>query len=76
MDSWPARWNGSVFMIFSKAWDPDLPEEGPKEQAQVPKPIAGVLFFILLGQSPMWDPGSEEQLQLVEGSAGASNSFH
>jgi hypothetical protein len=44
----------------------DLPKERPEGQAEVPTPVAGVGAFILLGQAPGEDPGTEEQFHLVE----------
>src|SRR5438552_13900877 len=49
-----------------------LPEEGPKDQAQVPVPVAGVLALVLLGQAPARNPGSKEQFELVEGGSHGS----
>jgi len=50
-----------------------LPQKGPKGQAQVPEPLAGMLALVLLGQTPVGNPGSQQQFQLVDsnGAGGA-----
>src|SRR3954468_7423928 len=53
-----------------------LPEEGPEDQTEVPTTGAGVWPLILLSQAPRGNPGSEEQLELVEGgSKGDAQAF-
>jgi hypothetical protein len=49
----------------------DLPEEGPEDQAQGPKPPAGVRALLLLGQSPVGDPPAKEAFELMQAGAGA-----
>jgi hypothetical protein len=53
----------------------DLPQKGPKDQAQVPAAIPGMRPIILLSQTPVGNPGREEQLEVVQGGAGAGAQF-
>ena len=49
----------------------DLPEEGPKNQAQRPSSLAGMRACFLRGEAEIDDPGTEEGFQLVQDLAGA-----
>ena len=48
----------------------DLPEISPKDQPEVPEPIARVGAIVLLGQPMGRNPGTQEQLELMESGAG------
>jgi hypothetical protein len=47
----------------------DLPEESPKDQAQISATVTGVFLLVLLSQVPAGDKRGEERFELVEGGA-------
>src|SRR3974377_394963 len=49
----------------------DWPEKGREGQAQAPAAVAGMVPLVLLGEWPVGNPGAKEQLELVQGGAGA-----